>query len=476
MSGGLVMLSAPAATAGDEGTPSGNPTKTTICHRTASDTNPYVFIEVDDESLPAHLNNLPGHPAKHWKSDGTWRGDDHKAGDAKNDYVATSAEDCQDEGDHPTVIETLPTVDVYDPCGTANDKVTLSTNEDEYTGHDNGDGTATFTAEPGYVFPSEEHTYVVNYTMPTNVPCERSIDIPAAPGQTDPCGPGNASWNVPGDTELLDWSLVNGVLSVSIIPAGVTFTDQTTSHSYGTATDSGAPCPETIQIPAAPSQTDPCGLGNATWDVPADTATLDWSLVNGVLSVSIIPAGVTFTDQTTSHSYGTATDSGEPCIAGVEEIAPTVSFTDPTCERLNRAKWSGNLTDLVDYAVSGTPGRGNSVTVTANIKPAVADEFAFPAGFDNTFDHSYPSKADLNCATVKGSESSRPKPQKTPTVLGTQAVAPTAVDAGLASLPGDSASSTASLLAQLMVAGGLLLLLAGGWLGLGRREYGAHQA
>jgi hypothetical protein len=163
-------------------------------------------------------------------------------------------------------------------------------------------------------------------------------------------------------------------------------------------------------------------------------------------------------------------------ILGAQEIAPTVTFKNPTCANLDRAKWSGNLTDLVDYTVSGTPGRGNSITVTANIKPAVADEFAFPDGFDNTFDHSYPSKADLNCPTVKGSESSRPKPHKSPTVLGTQAVAPTAVDAGLVSLPGDSASSTTSLLAQLMVAGGLLLLLAGGWLGLGRREDGAHQA
>jgi hypothetical protein len=165
-------------------------------------------------------------------------------------------------------------------------------------------------------------------------------------------------------------------------------------------------------------------------------------------------------------------------ILGVEEITPVVGFTDPTCEKLSRAKWSGNMNDLVDYTVTGTPGRGNSITVTANIKPAVADEFAFPAGFDNTFDHSYPSKADLNCPTVKGSESVKPKPHKTrtPTVLGTQAVAPTAVDAGLASLPSSSGPSTTSLLAQLMVAGGLLLLLAGGWLGLGRREDGRHQA
>lgn len=43
--------------------------KVGLCHRTASDSNPYVFIEVDVASLPAHLNNLPGHPQKHGRDD-----------------------------------------------------------------------------------------------------------------------------------------------------------------------------------------------------------------------------------------------------------------------------------------------------------------------------------------------------------------------------------------------------------------------
>jgi hypothetical protein len=43
--------------------------KVPLCHRTASDSNPYVFIEVDVASLPAHLNNLPGHPRKHGRDD-----------------------------------------------------------------------------------------------------------------------------------------------------------------------------------------------------------------------------------------------------------------------------------------------------------------------------------------------------------------------------------------------------------------------
>jgi hypothetical protein len=54
-----------------------------ICHRTASMTNPYVFIEVDVASLDAHLNNLPGHPPK-----------TNADGSPRNDFIATSAEDC----------------------------------------------------------------------------------------------------------------------------------------------------------------------------------------------------------------------------------------------------------------------------------------------------------------------------------------------------------------------------------------------
>lgn len=99
MSGGLVMLgAAPTATA----TP-GDPHKTSVCHRTASDTNPYVFITVDDASLEAHYNNLPGHPAKAWKSDGTFRGVAHKAGELKSDYAAASAEDCVDSSTPPNL-------------------------------------------------------------------------------------------------------------------------------------------------------------------------------------------------------------------------------------------------------------------------------------------------------------------------------------------------------------------------------------
>lgn len=77
-------------------TPPGNETKTGICHRTASDSNPYVFIEVDDNSLQSHLTDTKGHFPKPWKSDGVFRGVAHVAGDLKHDYKAESALDCED--------------------------------------------------------------------------------------------------------------------------------------------------------------------------------------------------------------------------------------------------------------------------------------------------------------------------------------------------------------------------------------------
>lgn len=88
--------------------------KVQLCHRTASDTNPYVLIEVDVASLDAHLNNLPGHPAK-----------TNADGSPRNDYLYSEETPCSPE---PTPTST-PTV-TSEPTPTPTSTVTPSSSPD----------------------------------------------------------------------------------------------------------------------------------------------------------------------------------------------------------------------------------------------------------------------------------------------------------------------------------------------------------
>jgi LPXTG-motif cell wall-anchored protein len=67
-----------------------------------------------------------------------------------------------------------------------------------------------------------------------------------------------------------------------------------------------------IPLPAQPTVTDPCGPNNATWIKPNDTAEVTWSVDNGVLTATTTTA-FEFPGGESSHSYGTAPDSGEAC-------------------------------------------------------------------------------------------------------------------------------------------------------------------
>jgi len=59
-----------------------------VCHATSSDSNPFVFITVDDDSvkLRGHLMHR-NDPNKTWKSDGLYNGVEHSAGDPKPDRI-----------------------------------------------------------------------------------------------------------------------------------------------------------------------------------------------------------------------------------------------------------------------------------------------------------------------------------------------------------------------------------------------------
>ncbi len=128
-------------------------------------------------------------------------------------------------------------------------------------------------------------------------------------------------------------------------------------------------------------------------------------------------------------------------------------------------------------AVGSAPG-----LVTLTFSPASG--FAFPAGTvtERTFD--VPAKlTGTDC--IAGVETLKPrpkprdevkKPNRGPVVLGTHAAVPTAVAAGLGGTPTSAVTNEGSLLAQSLLVGGLLLLVSGGSIGLGRRTRGAREA
>lgn len=74
--------------AGTANATGGDPHQVWICHATSSDTNPYVaiFVDVASKKYEAHLEHK-NNPNKSWKSDGTFQGAAHVAGDPKPDMI-----------------------------------------------------------------------------------------------------------------------------------------------------------------------------------------------------------------------------------------------------------------------------------------------------------------------------------------------------------------------------------------------------
>jgi len=158
---------------------------------------------------------------------------------------------------------------------------------------------------------------------------------------------------------------------------------------------------------------------------------------------------------------------------GQEFIAP--SFTTVTI--VDQAAWTETINHPAVTCDDTPPPPGPPADVCPNLPGNQAE---VPDGY---------ALEDGVCAEVLGEETVVPKPKpekpekpgKKPTVKGVQAVAPpaaapaaapTAVAAGL----GAPASSPLQTIAQMLVAGGMLLLMAGAWIGLGRRETGTHAA
>jgi hypothetical protein len=173
------------------------------------------------------------------------------------------------------------------------------------------------------------------------VVCSQTVPVPAKPAQNDPCGPNNATWVVPQDTDKVDWTLRSDGHVIAATKAGYKFDDGTTSHDYGVAVDSGTPCPGNPPV-AIPTQdtTDPCNgpgvTNNVAWSgpLPADTAEIDWSQSNnGATRTATLKGDRKWSDGTTaSKVFNLPADSGVKCDNG-----------NPPC-----------ITKPATYTVSGT--------------------------------------------------------------------------------------------------------------------------
>jgi hypothetical protein len=174
MSSGVALLA--TATSADAAAVN----KVAICHATSSDTNPYVFILVDDDSakLKGHLQHR-NDPNKTWKSDGIFEGVAHSDGDAKPDLIGSFTDDqgvfhqydgditaasCDGNVEHPLA---NADVDVTQPdCDNENtpalDPIAQNaTFEISGSSAPGGHWVVTFTADEGYTFDGDDQTELV---------------------------------------------------------------------------------------------------------------------------------------------------------------------------------------------------------------------------------------------------------------------------------------------------------------------------
>lgn len=161
----------------------------------------------------------------------------------------------------------------------------------------------------------------------------KEIPLPM-PESMDPCGPDNAYWIVPEDTDQYEWKLKNNGELIVKTTEGYVFPGDETRHNYGKALDSGKECDKEIEVPAMPNPNDPCGLNNASWVLPEDGDNVTWAIVGGEL-IATADDGYVFVGGSKTKNFGMAQDSGELC----EVPVPTPQVTDECNIDGDNAMW-----------------------------------------------------------------------------------------------------------------------------------------
>lgn len=512
LSSGMVMVTASAASAD---------TTVGVCHATGSDKEPFNFVSVDTNSADyqGHLAHKDD-PQQIWHKRTLWNGAWHEAGSAKPDIVGTlgapvTEELCNLPGSHE--VKVTPGVDFTDPrCANSNNPSWVGAELDKVT-YSLTAGTVapgqsvvvSATPKLGYVFPKNADTSF-SWTFGPVEFCGGEDGVnPVAPEVVQPrcTGPGTStglSVTLPQSHDGVTYSFDEATLTVTAtatgepfatdLPTGWVRVSDTTATYLVTLRPAGA-CLETVSA-EAPSATDntcttpghlvlPSEEGDGYhWAGQTDDTPGDHALT------AVADQGYQLTGQTQWTVHVKAAGEGRTCGGGenpgdpVDPVDPQATVVEPAYPSAGAATCSRDGKLMVPAQPEGVlMTQSGTVPGDVTFTFAPAEGYVFPEGTVTEVVVSVPAMLTGGDCILGEEETKQPKPKpnnddKKPVVLGTQAAVPTAVDAGLADWTHQTASSTTSgpKLAQALVAGGLLMLVAGGWLGLGRRTRGAHES
>lgn len=132
------------------------------------------------------------------------------------------------------------------------------------------------------------------------------------------------------------------------------------------------PKPVVLAIPPRPQVEDPCGPTNALWELPADTSTLDWSLVDGHALVTVVSPNTSFLGGGTTFDFGLAPDSARAC-APIAIRRAVLRVTDvPTSKSTGNATFSitpvsgpAKVSGEASVTIKGSSRTLRKVSVTA---------------------------------------------------------------------------------------------------------------
>ncbi|MGK2896313.1 MAG: hypothetical protein ACSLEY_01805 [Candidatus Saccharimonadales bacterium] len=146
--------------------------------------------------------------------------------------------------------------------------------------------------------------------------------------------------------------------------------------------------PTYVNVPYTPSVNDPCGVDNATWIVPDDDETFEWSVSpDGVLTVNIIVPNTLFESGASYYVYGVAPDSQMACAPlAVTPKAPTQSSNIVTIPSVPGVAYL-----VADSFVTGELILTENITVSAHPKPG----YVFTNGAVTSWSFIYTKPATL---------------------------------------------------------------------------------